>query len=54
MKRFIYRILLFQFLFLFSYFKYSKYDDSLKDFKKRILKYSYLTGPQITNYFLIF
>jgi len=50
MKRFIYRILLFQFLFLFSYFKYSKYDDSLKDFKKRILKYSYLTGPQITNY----
>ena len=50
MKRFIYRILLFQFLFLFSYFKYSKYDNSVKDFKKRILKFSYLSGPQISNY----
>ena len=50
MKRYLYRILLFQFLFLFSYFKYSKYDNSLKDFKKRILKFSYFTGPQISNY----
>ena len=50
MKRYLYRILLFQFLFLFSYFKYSKYDNSLKDFKKRILKFSYLSGPQISNY----
>ena len=50
MKRYLYRILLFQFLFLFSYFKYSKYDNSLKDFKKRILKFSYFTGPQISDY----
>jgi len=50
MKRFFYRILLFNFLFLFPYFKYSNYEHNVKDFKNRILKYSRFTGMNFNNY----
>jgi len=51
MKRFLYRILLFNFLFLFPYFKfYRNYKENKKDFKNRILKYSHFTGINLNKY----